>query len=117
MNLTPLLADVARLGIRLEARGDALRFHPRSAVTPELAERLKAHKAELLALLSRPTPAEPPAEPATPSNAPPVCRCGSSRWRDVPIHGGQSLRRDCGRCERFIGFPVWYGKDTLRAEQ
>jgi ribosomal protein S27AE len=41
-------------------------------------------------------------------------RCGSSSWRDVPIHCGQSTRRDCARCGRFMGFPVWYG--TLQNE-
>jgi hypothetical protein len=116
MSAVHLLADVAQRGITLEARGDRLRYHPRSALTPDLAERLKAHKAELLALL-RPTPhaALPPPAPATEATAMPtnsVCRCGSTRWRDVSIHGGQSVRRDCGRCGRFIDFPVWYGKYT-----
>ena len=40
-----------------------------------------------------------------------VCRCGSVEWRDVPIHNGESTRRDCARCERFISFPVWHGRD------
>jgi hypothetical protein len=120
MSAAHLLADVARLGVRLEAHGDRLRYHPRSAVTPDLAERMKAHKAELLVLL-RPMPHAVPAPPAATIDAPAmppqtVCRCGSTRWRDVPIHGGQSVRHDCGRCGRFIDFPVWYGNDTLRNE-
>lgn len=45
-----------------------------------------------------------------------VCRCGSTTWRDVSIHDGQSVRRDCGRCGRFLAFPVWYGKDALQNE-
>ncbi len=49
--LTNLLIDLARLGIRLEAHGDRLRYHPRSALTPDLAEQLRTHKAELLAVL------------------------------------------------------------------
>ncbi|MBN2024923.1 MAG: hypothetical protein JW809_19255 [Pirellulales bacterium] len=40
----------------------------------------------------------------------PVCRCGSTTWRDVPIHNGQSVRRDCARCGRFLDFPRWYGR-------
>lgn len=111
-----LLADLERLGITIEARGDRLRYSPISAVTPELIDRLKSHKAELLAMML-PTPLAaltPPvaisAAPVEPTKA--FCRCGSATWRDVPIHGGVSLRRDCGRCGRFLDFPVWYAKDV-----
>jgi hypothetical protein len=65
-----------------------------------------------------PAPARPVATsdaPAKPTTA--GCRCGSTIWRDVPIHGGQSVRRDCGGCGRFLDFAVWYGKDALRTEQ
>jgi hypothetical protein len=37
-------------------------------------------------------------------------RCGSSDYLDFPVHGGLSLRRDCGRCNRFMGWPRWYGQ-------
>ena len=46
-----------------------------------------------------------------------ACRCGSTAWRDVPIHDGQSVRRDCARCDRFLDFPVWHGKNTFQHEQ
>jgi hypothetical protein len=46
-----LIADLARLGIKLEADGDRLRYSPRSALTPDLAKLMKAHKSELLAML------------------------------------------------------------------
>jgi DNA-directed RNA polymerase subunit RPC12/RpoP len=36
-------------------------------------------------------------------------RCGSQRFRDVPIHNGRSVRSDCAQCGRFLAFPVWYG--------
>src|SRR5262245_16793296 len=39
------------------------------------------------------------------------CRCGSSEHRDFRIHSGQSVRRDCAACKRFLSFPVWYGKE------
>ena len=52
MTATELLADLDRRGVRLEARGDRLRYAPRSALTPELVERLRSHKTELLAVLS-----------------------------------------------------------------
>ena len=38
------------------------------------------------------------------------CKCGSDRWVDVSIHSGQSVRRDCARCDRYGGFVVRYGK-------
>ena len=46
-----LLAELDQRGITIEAHGGRLRYSPRSAVTPDLADRMKAHKGELLALL------------------------------------------------------------------
>jgi hypothetical protein len=46
-----LLVEVSRLGIELVAHGDRLRYRPRTAVTPDLAERLRIHKGELLTIL------------------------------------------------------------------
>jgi hypothetical protein len=46
-----LLIDLVARGIELQANGDRLRFRPRKAVTPDLVERLKRHKAQLLAIL------------------------------------------------------------------
>jgi hypothetical protein len=37
-------------------------------------------------------------------------RCGFDRFVDVRIHAGRSRRRDCARCGRTLGFPVWYGQ-------
>jgi hypothetical protein len=53
VNAAELIIDLARLGIRIEAYGDRLRYSPRSAVTPGLAQRMKKHKGELLAILRR----------------------------------------------------------------
>jgi hypothetical protein len=46
-----LLTELTRHGIELQARGDRLRYRPQSAMTPELAERVRTHKADLLTLL------------------------------------------------------------------
>ena len=54
-----LLADLTGRGIELRAEGGRLRFRPVAAMTPELAERVKAHKGELLDLLSPASMAEP----------------------------------------------------------
>jgi hypothetical protein len=54
--------------------------------------------------------AAPSPRKAKPRKPDAVCPCGSTQWRDVPIHGGRSIRRDCARCGRFIAFPLWYGR-------
>ena len=69
MNTPELLSDLDRLGIRLKADGERLRYYPRSALTPDLLGRLKAHKADLLALLQ--ATSAPDQAPAT-----------STSWRD-----------------------------------
>jgi hypothetical protein len=28
----------------------------------------------------------------------------------VPVHGGKSVRVDCGHCDRFGWFAVWHGR-------
>ncbi len=115
--LAELLADCDAHGVRLFPADDGgLTIEaPHDALAPHLLARLKAHKADLLAIL-RPTPDTAATLPVALRNPPaaptaPVCRCGSTTWRDVPIHGGESVRRDCAGCRRFIGFPVWYGKE------
>jgi len=37
--------------------------------------------------------------------------CGGTEHRDIPIHDGRSVRRDCARCGRLFNppWPVWYG--------
>ena len=116
--LSDLLAECDAVGIRLAlADGGGLEIDaPKDALTPDLLSRLKAQKADLLAML-RPAASGSPSPGADAQRAAqkptgPICRCGSTTWRDVPIHGGQSVRRDCGHCGRFLEFPVWYGNDT-----
>lgn len=179
--LAELLLDLEAVGVRrVIPEGDNLRLIPTVVIPAALLARVKAHKADLLAML-RPAPevarvdlrdakqvwqaaldrlegdplfsadlmgvlrsadarwaspevpggatgtpddqnidlaARPSGDaterspvPATPRDTPkPMCRCGSTTWRDVPIHDGQSVRRDCSLCGRFLEFPVWYGK-------
>jgi len=66
-DIAAILADVARRGITLQSLDGKLRFRPRSAMTLDLAERMKAHKSALLALLSDTTP---PADTAIGSDDP-----------------------------------------------
>ena len=46
-----ILEEVGRRGISLFPKGDRLRFYPKNALTPELLEELKEHKAEMLVVL------------------------------------------------------------------
>ena len=48
-----LLAELDALGVELQGDGDRLRYRPRDKVTADLADRMKSHKAELLALLAK----------------------------------------------------------------
>ena len=124
--LADLLADCDAHSIRLllaDAGGLTIDA-PQDALTPDLLDRLKANKAGLLTLLHRPSgfdvdtaPDAEPAPAALDGPAKGICRCGATTWRDVPIHGGQSARRDCDRCGRFIDFVVWYGKGALQNEK
>ncbi len=119
MSAARLMTDLAQLGIRIEAHGDRLRYSPRSALTPDLADRMKVHKAELLAILwpegAPHTPAIEPSIEARPTEqspadkydwidksftAPPKpprphCRCHREQrwWRS--IHGDHLI---CGIC-------------------
>lgn len=52
MTAHDLLAELKRLGVTVSARGDRLRYSPRSAVTPDMAKCMKAHKAAVLAILA-----------------------------------------------------------------
>ena len=117
--LAELLADCDARGIRLHPAGDdGLTIDaPQAALTSDMVARLKAHKAELLALLRPAAAVQAQPKPTMKPTAKPVCRCGGVAGRDVPIHDGQSLRRDCASCGRFIDFPIWHGKDTGHNDQ
>jgi hypothetical protein len=55
----------------------------------------------------------PSAAPPDPQGRrqPGQCQCGhDDRWVQVRIHEGQSVRVDCGHCDRFGWFAVWRGQ-------
>ena len=54
MTLTKLLNRADHLGLTLEPRGGKLAVTPGNRCPPELVDSLREHKAEILALLSRP---------------------------------------------------------------
>ncbi len=99
---------------------------PERALTVELLDQIRARKADLIELLSHSTSISVEEQASevlnsrqgTTKKPEPLCRCGGTTWNDVLIHGGQSVRRDCGKCGRFLDFPIWYGKTiTLLYEQ
>lgn len=50
-------------------------------------------------------------DPRRRSKPPPgTCACGhDDKWVPIPIHGGRSSRVECGHCDRFGWWGVWYG--------
>ena len=53
MSAAELLAEVERLGVRLEAQGGQLRYRaPKGTLTPEILTSLAQHKAEIIAALT-----------------------------------------------------------------
>ena len=85
----------------------AARFHPLvDAAIRRLGGTVRVLRAEEDQFQSgRQTTARPPGA---------ICSCGSDQWIDVPLHSrdhaGQSIRRDCVRCDKFIRYVRWYGK-------
>ena len=82
--------ELAQRGIRIEASGDRLRFSPRSAVTPDLADRMKAHKGELLTILR--------------SMSVDICECTAcgEKLLEKPTFDG-FLNLECPSCDRCFG--------------
>ncbi len=56
MNTAELLTEVQRRGIQLRAEGASLHYRaPKGTLTADLRAKLKAHKAELLDILGKPS--------------------------------------------------------------
>lgn len=81
---------------------------------PEAAwQALALHRDELASSLA--APREVPTTRLPPPAGADLCdRCGATETTDVVIHDGQSIRRDCARCGRFIRFSVWYGEPKTK---
>jgi len=94
-DLSRLLDDLARAGVEVAphpTNPDRLRFRP-ADVPPDLAERMRLHKAALLAYLGRPAYTCP--------------RCGGHRSRSMPSVGaGWPI---CADCHPFAGPPADVG--------
>lgn len=118
--LAALFAECDARGIELciDADSGLAVDGPEDAVTPDLVERLRTRKTDILLVLYAERNSESVDEfpyewewlEAPVPSVGAACLCGSTTWRDIPIHDGQSVRRDCAVCGRFIEFPIWYGK-------
>jgi hypothetical protein len=93
MRAAELLSDLASHGITLEADGRTLRYYAtEGALTPKLRERIKAHKGELLADLTKDT-----ANMIT-NLIGPCPSCGCAQWWQLPGHPWH-----CRHCEPLSG--------------
>ena len=110
MMISELLDELARRGILLVANGDRLRFHPRDAMTPELLEQLKSHKAEVLAVMDDPWPTEdePWPEPCPKCFGLELWETMTGRWRcmkcDPPCVAVRALKK-AERLRKRYGLP------------
>lgn len=66
-----------------------------------LADEVEFHNPERLAqIVLEPEPQQSPCK-----------RCGNRTTYLAIIHAGESLRRDCAKCGRFIDFPSWHNRE------
>jgi len=118
MNLRTLLEELNHLGVELQAVGETLEYEgPQEIITPVLLKQLKAHKADLLALLinaqtvggedrqpteaaSKQTSSGPEARKLLATGWEPKARCGKTIWKcpDTGFYYSQEMARHryCG---------------------
>ena len=66
-----------------------------------LADKVKFHNPERLSQIVLESELQPE----------PCRRCGNFRTYLAIIHAGESLRRDCSQCGRFVSFPSWNNRE------
>ncbi|HQA44934.1 MAG TPA: hypothetical protein PLM77_11130 [Phycisphaerae bacterium] len=95
-----LMGELAARGIELQAEGGKLRFRPRAAMTPDLAERVKRHKPELLAMLT--------GDSCSLQQLPqPDCGQGGT-------HADKEWRRFIAECRPWPDGRGWYDRAEMR---
>jgi hypothetical protein len=105
-----LIREAKAAGLTVAANGGKLVVSGPRPLQP-LALRLLQNKRHLMAALA--TLDQLCATPQPALLAGPVCRLHPQAGVvDVPIHRGQSMRRDCATCGRFIAFTLWYGRPS-----
>lgn len=87
MTAAEILSQLQAAGIGIRLKGDTLVCRPLGNVPAELAEQIRAHKPELVAILAEPAPGQ---------TAPLICpRCRQQNY--MPLGGGWRRCRSCGR--------------------
>jgi hypothetical protein len=99
-----LLQELRAIGVEVTPQGDNLAIRPASKVPPELKERLRAHKAEVLAVLK----AEAGPAGAHPATCAASCyEIEPGRWlhhswdgcKTIPVsQPGPTVERTCWHC-------------------
>ncbi len=116
MNVGTLLDELHSLGVTLEARGDRLRFRPVRAVPPDLVERLRANKDEVLAHLERQA-----ASDKTPTTLEALSQIGAvlirsdkfgSVWLAIDQATADEIRAE--ECQRAEPRPILMANDVAR---
>lgn len=69
-----IIAEARRLGLRLRAEGDSVLFYPQEAMTPSLADRIKAARDAVLTALRGDDLTTNPASTAAPTSHQPPAR-------------------------------------------
>ncbi len=104
-----ILTQINAVGAKVIVLADGkLRLKPASRIPPNLLAEVRRFKPALIVELERKR-----------RHSLGCClHCGPTNYRDVPLahppHNGQSTRRDCSRCGRFIDFVRWYGTEPSR---
>lgn len=108
MSSDDLVADLTARGVTIVATSGRLRFHPMSLITSDDLHQLQLNKQAILNYVqSDENERMNPFARITPSSR--CDLCSSPEFLEVSIHDGESLRRECARCGRFMGWPLWYG--------
>jgi hypothetical protein len=96
-----LLGPLHAAGVRFSLRGIHLAVDaPPGVLTADHISLIREHREELLDAMRLQGPCD---------------SCGSTCFRDKPIHSGRSMRRDCAACGKTWGFPVW-ASEAKRSE-
>jgi hypothetical protein len=114
------LATLDAAGGRLSIADGRVRVDVNVELPDLVWDTLAAHRDLLIGSLTRgqplwddspiwPTRASERKEFPLPAGTDCCDRCGSTETSDQPIHGGQSIRRDCAACGRFRKFTIWHG--------